>query len=198
MGPLAGVRIVELAGLGPAQMCAMLLADLGATVIRIDRKEPSGLGLERPRRFDVVLRNRKSIRVDLKDPAGVALVLDLAAKADALIEGFRPEVTERLGLGPEACFARNPKLVYARATGWGQQGPLAQAAGHDLNYIAVTGVLMPSGERASRPRFRSTSSATTPAGRRTAHWASSRRSSSHAPRARDRWWMRPSSMGWPR
>lgn len=150
MGPLAGVRIVELAGLGPAQMCAMLMADLGATVIRVDRKEPSGLGVERPRRFDVVLRNRKSIRVDLKDPAGVALVLDLVAKADALIEGFRPGVTERLGLGPEACLARNPKLVYARATGWGQEGPLAHAAGHDLNYIAVTGVLNGIG-RAGQP-----------------------------------------------
>lgn len=151
MGPLAGVRIVELAGIGPAPLCAMLLADLGATVIRVDRKEPSGLGAPRPLQFDLVLRNRKSIRVDLKDPAGVALVLDLVAKADALIEGFRPGVTERLGLGPEDCLRRNPKLVYGRVTGWGQEGPLAHAAGHDINYIAVTGVLNAIGRRGQPP-----------------------------------------------
>ena len=141
MGPLQGVRIVELAGIGPAPLSAMLLADLGATVIRVDRKEPSGLGVSRPLQCDLVLRNRKSIRVDLKDPQGLALVCSLIDKADALIEGFRPGVTERLGLGPDACLARNPKLVYGRVTGWGQDGPLAQAAGHDLNYIAITGAL---------------------------------------------------------
>jgi crotonobetainyl-CoA:carnitine CoA-transferase CaiB-like acyl-CoA transferase len=119
----------------------MLLADLGATVIRVDRKEPSCLGIPRPLQLDLVLRNRKSIRVDLKDPAGVALVLDLVGRANGLIEGFRPGVTERLGIGPEECMRRNPRLVYGRATGWGQEGPLAQAAGHDINYIAVTGVL---------------------------------------------------------
>lgn len=141
MGPLEGVRIVELAGIGPAPLSAMLLADLGATVIRVDRKEPSGLGVSRPLQFDLVLRNRKSIRVDLKDPQGLALVRSLIDKADALIEGFRPGVTERLGLGPNACLASNPKLVYGRVTGWGQDGPLAQAAGHDINYIAITGAL---------------------------------------------------------
>ncbi|GAQ26511.1 L-carnitine dehydratase/bile acid-inducible protein F [Ralstonia sp. NT80] len=141
MGPLEGVRIVELAGIGPAPLSAMLLADLGATVIRVDRKEPSGLGVSRPLQFDLVLRNRKSIRVDLKDSRGLELVRSLIDKADAVIEGFRPGVTERLGLGPDACLARNPKLVYGRVTGWGQEGPLAQAAGHDLNYIAITGAL---------------------------------------------------------
>ncbi|AQV98347.1 CoA transferase [Cupriavidus necator] len=150
MGPLEGVRIVELAGIGPAPFCAMLLADLGATVIRVDRKEPSGLGLSRPLQFDLVLRNRKSIRVDLKDPAGLEMVRSLIDKADALIEGFRPGVTERLGLGPDHCLARNPKLVYGRLTGWGQDGPLAQAAGHDINYIAITGLLSAIG-RAGQP-----------------------------------------------
>ncbi|SAK44186.1 CaiB/BaiF CoA transferase family protein [Caballeronia ptereochthonis] len=151
MGPLAGVRIVELAGIGPGPVAAMLLADLGATVIRVDRKEPSGNGLPRPIEYDVALRNRKSIRVDLKDPAGRELVLDLVEKADALIEGFRPGVTERLGLGPDACMTRNFRLVYGRVTGWGQDGPLAQNAGHDLNYIAVTGVLNAIGPRGEAP-----------------------------------------------
>ena len=151
MGPLAGVRIVELAGIGPGPLAAMLLADLGATVIRIDRKEPSGLGLPRPLAFDLGLRNRKSIRVDLKDPASVSLVLDLVERADALIEGFRPGVAERLGVGPKPCLERNPKLVYGRVTGWGQDGPLAQAAGHDLNYIAITGVLNAIGREGEPP-----------------------------------------------
>jgi crotonobetainyl-CoA:carnitine CoA-transferase CaiB-like acyl-CoA transferase len=149
-GPLAGVKVVELAGIGPGPVAAMLLADLGATVIRIDRKEPSGLGAPRPLRYDFGLRSRKSIRVDLKEPAAVALVLELVAGADALIEGFRPGVMERLGLGPDACLQRNPKLVYGRVTGWGQDGPLAQAAGHDINYIAVTGLLDAIG-RAGQP-----------------------------------------------
>ncbi|CAG2147280.1 Acetyl-CoA:oxalate CoA-transferase [Cupriavidus numazuensis] len=142
---------MELAGIGPAPFCAMLLADLGATVIRVDRKEPSGLGLSRPLQFDLVLRNRKSIRVDLKDPAGLELVRALIDKADALIEGFRPGVTERLGLGPDACLARNPKLVYGRLTGWGQDGPLAQSAGHDINYIAITGLLSAIGRAGQAP-----------------------------------------------
>lgn len=141
MGPLAGIKIVELAGIGPGPLAAMFLADLGATVIRVDRKEPAGLGVARPIEFDLALRNRKSIRIDLKDPAGVAMVLDLVATADALIEGFRPGVTERLGVGPVDCLARNPRLIYGRVTGWGQDGPLAQAAGHDINYIAVAGLL---------------------------------------------------------
>jgi crotonobetainyl-CoA:carnitine CoA-transferase CaiB-like acyl-CoA transferase len=140
-GPLAGVRVVELAGIGPVPLAAMFLADLGATVLRVDRKEPSGLGAPRPMQFDLALRNRKSIRVDLKDPAAVAFVLDLVEKADALIEGYRPGVTERLGLGPEQCLKRNPRLVYGRVTGWGQEGPLSHSAAHDLNYIAITGVL---------------------------------------------------------
>jgi crotonobetainyl-CoA:carnitine CoA-transferase CaiB-like acyl-CoA transferase len=129
----------------------MFLADLGATVIRVDRKEPAGLGVARPLQYDLVLRNRKSIRVDLKDPAGRDLVLDLVDNADALIEGFRPGVTERLGLGPQDCLARNPRLVYGRVTGWGQDGPLAQAAGHDINYIALTGVLHAIGRQGQAP-----------------------------------------------
>ena len=150
MGPLAGIRIVELAGVGPGPMCAMLLADLGATVLRIDRKQPANLGIKRPLKYDLLLRNRKSIALDLKNPDAVAMALDLISKADALIEGFRPGVTERLGLGPEVCTKRNPKLVYGRMTGWGQTGPLAQTAGHDIGYIALTGVLNAIG-RAEQP-----------------------------------------------
>ncbi|MGE0385245.1 MAG: CaiB/BaiF CoA transferase family protein [Gammaproteobacteria bacterium] len=141
MGPLQGVKVVELAGIGPGPMCAMLLADMGATVIRVDRKEPSGLGVQRPLKYNLSLRNRKAIAVDLKNPAAVEMVLALVEQADALIEGFRPGVTERLGLGPDACLARNPRLVYGRMTGWGQSGPLAPTAGHDLGYLALTGVL---------------------------------------------------------
>ena len=151
MGPLKGVKIVELAGIGPGPMCAMLLADLGATVLRIDRKEPSGLGIKRPLRFDLLLRNRKVIALDLKDPQAIELVLDLVANADGLIEGFRPGVTERLGLGPDVCLARNPKLAYGRITGWGQEGPLSRFAGHDLNYIAITGVLNAIGRQGQLP-----------------------------------------------
>jgi crotonobetainyl-CoA:carnitine CoA-transferase CaiB-like acyl-CoA transferase len=150
MGPLAGMRIIELAGIGPAPFAGMLLADLGATVLRIDRKTASGLGVPRPLAYDIALRNKHTIHVDLKDPAGVELVLDLVARADALIEGFRPGVTERLGLGPDACLQRNPRLVYGRVTGWGQDGPLAQSAGHDINYIAITGALHAIG-RAGQP-----------------------------------------------
>ena len=151
MGPLAGFRIVEMAGIGPAPMCAMLLADLGATVLRIDRQQPSGLGLPGDARFNILNRSRHAIAVDLKHPEGVALVLRLVAAADALIEGFRPGVMERLGLGPEPCLARNPKLVYGRMTGWGQTGPLADAAGHDLNYIALVGVLHSIGRAGQAP-----------------------------------------------
>jgi crotonobetainyl-CoA:carnitine CoA-transferase CaiB-like acyl-CoA transferase len=145
------MKIVELAGIGPGPMCAMLLADLGATVLRIDRKEPVDLGTPRPLRYNLLLRNRQSIALDLKQPAAVALVLDLVARADGLIEGFRPGVTERLGLGPDACFARNPRLVYGRMTGWGQDGPLAPVAGHDLNYIALTGALDAIGREGAPP-----------------------------------------------
>jgi len=140
-GPLAGLKIIELAGIGPGPMCAMVLADLGATVLRIDRREPSGLGIQRPLRFDLLLRNRHCISLDLKKADAVEAVLSLAEGADGLIEGFRPGVTERLGLGPDVCQARNPRLVYGRITGWGQEGPLAQWAGHDINYLALTGVL---------------------------------------------------------
>jgi len=150
-GPLAGVKVVELAGIGPGPMCAMLLADLGATVIRIDRKEPAALGIERPLRFNTLLRNRGAIALDLKDPRAVELVLELVAQADALLEGFRPGVTERLGLGPDVCLARNPRLAYGRLTGWGQQGPLARQAGHDINYLALTGVLHAIGREGQPP-----------------------------------------------
>jgi crotonobetainyl-CoA:carnitine CoA-transferase CaiB-like acyl-CoA transferase len=122
-------------------MAAMLLADLGATVLRVDRPVPAGLGVERPLRFNLILRNRQNIAIDLKSEGGRDLVLRLLEQADGLIEGFRPGVMERLGLGPDACLQRNPSLVYGRMTGWGQDGPLAQSAGHDLNYIALTGVL---------------------------------------------------------
>ncbi|MCP5200041.1 MAG: CoA transferase [Gammaproteobacteria bacterium] len=138
-GPLKGYKVIELAGIGPNPFCGMMLADMGAEVIRVDRLADSGLGIKVDPKFSLLNRGRRSIAVDLKSPEGVALVLDLVAKADALIEGFRPGVTERLGLGPDACLARNPRLVYGRVTGWGQDGPLAKAAGHDINYISLTG-----------------------------------------------------------
>jgi alpha-methylacyl-CoA racemase len=151
MGPLTGFKIVELAGIGPAPMCAMLLADLGATVLRVERVQPSGLGIDKPSRFEIMNRSRHAIAVDLKNKQGVETILRLVAGADAFIEGFRPGVTERLGIGPDACLARNPRLVYGRMTGWGQSGPLAQAAGHDLNYIALTGVLHAIGRAGAKP-----------------------------------------------
>ncbi|WP_137163957.1 CaiB/BaiF CoA transferase family protein [Pseudomonas asiatica] len=151
MGPLQGVHIIEFAGIGPAPLCAMLLADLGATIIRIDRVTPADIGLARPLEYDLVLRNRKTVRVDLKDPKGMALVQDLIARADAVIEGFRPGVMERLGLGPDECLQHNPRLVYGRMTGWGQHGPLAHSAGHDINYIAITGVLDAIGRKGAPP-----------------------------------------------
>ncbi|MFF8970940.1 CaiB/BaiF CoA transferase family protein [Streptomyces sp. NPDC014995] len=138
-GPLAGVRVVELAGIGPGPFAAMLLADLGADVVRVDRPGGSSLGIDPA--HDVTNRNKRSVVVDLKAPDGPARVLDLAARADVLIEGNRPGVAERLGIGPEACHARNPRLVYGRMTGWGQDGPLAHRAGHDVAYIALTGTL---------------------------------------------------------
>lgn len=151
MGPLKGMKVIELAGIGPGPMCAMLLADLGATVLRIDRREPVDLGTPRPLKYNLLLRNRKSIALDLKQPAAVELVLKLVSDADGLIEGFRPGVVERLGLGPDVCLARNPRLVYGRMTGWGQSGPLASAAGHDLNYIALTGALHSIGRKGQPP-----------------------------------------------
>lgn len=150
-GPLAGIRIVEFAGIGPTPMTGMLLADLGAEIVILDRLEPSGLGIARAPRFDVTRRGRRSLALDLKHPDGVALALDLISRADALIEGFRPGTMERLGLGPETCLARNPKLIYGRVTGWGQDGPLAKAAGHDLNYIALAGALGAIGREGEAP-----------------------------------------------
>ncbi|MFK0238182.1 CaiB/BaiF CoA transferase family protein [Streptomyces vinaceus] len=138
-GPLAGVRVVELAGIGPGPFAAMLLADLGADVVRVDR--PGGGALAVDPAYDVTNRGKRSVLVDLKSAEGPARVLDLVERADVLIEGFRPGVAERLGVGPAACHARNPKLVYGRMTGWGQDGPLAHTAGHDIAYIAVTGAL---------------------------------------------------------
>ncbi|MHC0432118.1 CaiB/BaiF CoA transferase family protein [Streptomyces sp. O3] len=138
-GPLAGIRVVELAGIGPGPFAAMLLADLGADVVRVDR--PGGPGLAIDPAYDVTNRNKRSVLVDLKSEHGPARVLDLVERADILIEGFRPGVAERLGVGPEPCHARNPRLVYGRMTGWGQEGPLAQRAGHDIGYIAITGAL---------------------------------------------------------
>jgi alpha-methylacyl-CoA racemase len=138
-GPLAGVTVVELQGVGPGPFCGMLLSDLGADVIRVDR--PGGSSGDRPPITDVLARGRLSIAVDLKRPEGVEVVLRLVERADALIEPFRPGVAERLGLGPEACAARNERLVYGRMTGWGQAGPYAQKAGHDINYLSLNGVL---------------------------------------------------------
>lgn len=151
MGALSGFRIVEFTGIGPGPFCATLFADMGAEVIRIDRLTPSGLGVTTDTRFQTTHRGRPSVAIDLKSPDGVALALDLIADADALIEGFRPGVMERLGLGPDVCLARNPKLVYGRITGWGQDGPFAQAAGHDINYIALAGVLDRIGSPGGKP-----------------------------------------------
>jgi len=149
-GPLTGTRVLELAGIGPGPMCGMLLADMGAQVLMVERLEPAGVGLPRPRRYELPHRGKQSIAVNLKHPDGVALVADLACAADVLIEGFRPGTMERLGLGPKVCMDRHPGLVYGRMTGYGQTGPLAQVAGHDLNYIALTGALHAIG-RAGQP-----------------------------------------------
>ncbi|MFF9124107.1 CaiB/BaiF CoA transferase family protein [Streptomyces sp. NPDC014889] len=148
-GPLTGVRVVELAGIGPGPFAAMLLADLGADVVRVDRPGGAGLGIDAA--HDITNRNKRSVVVDLKSPHGPARVLDLAARADVLIEGYRPGVAERLGVGPVACHARNPRLVYGRMTGWGQDGPLAPRAGHDIAYIALTGTLGMIGEPDTPP-----------------------------------------------
>ena len=150
-GPLTGVKVLEIAGIGPGPFCGMLLADMGADVLRVDRLQASDLGLPVEPKYDIMSRGRRSIALDLKQPASIQTVLALAARADALIEGFRPGVTERLGLGPDACLARNPRLVYGRITGWGQDGPLAQAAGHDINYIALSGALHAIGRKGEAP-----------------------------------------------
>ncbi|MBA2553882.1 MAG: CoA transferase [Geodermatophilaceae bacterium] len=158
-GPLRGIRVLELAGLGAAPFAAMLLSDLGADVLRVDRAGPDGRTESvaaregpRPEPADPLTRGRRSAAIDLKNADGVQAVLRLVESADVLLEGFRPGVTERLGIGPDECRARNPRLVYARMTGWGQTGPMADRAGHDINYIAVAGVLHPLGRAGERPQ----------------------------------------------
>lgn len=151
MGVLSGYRVIELAGIGPAPMCAMLLSDMGADVVRIDRLADAGLGVQVQTKYSLLNRGRRSVALDLKRPEATDTVLRMVEKADALIEGFRPGVMERLGLGPDVCLSRNPKLVYGRMTGWGQEGPLAQAAGHDINYIALAGALYSIGRRGEAP-----------------------------------------------
>jgi len=150
-GPLRGVKVVELAGIGPGPHAATILADLGADVIRIDR--PGGAGTGMPVDTDFLTRGRPSIALNLKDPAAVNVVLDLIEHADVLLEGMRPGVTERMGLGPDVCLERNPGLVYGRMTGWGQTGPWSHAAGHDMNYIAITGTLHATGQDPNKPHF---------------------------------------------
>ena len=151
MGPLSGLRVIELAGIGPGPFCGMMLSDMGAEVIRVDRPASRTAPSRRSRPPDILARNRRSIVIDLKTAEGVDIVLRLCESADALFEGFRPGVTERLGLGPEPCMARNERLVYGRMTGWGQDGPLAEAAGHDINYIGLTGALHAIGEKGGKP-----------------------------------------------
>ncbi len=147
MGPLNGYTVIELAGIGPAPMGGMMLADMGAEVIRIDR----AAGANNMMPMDVSARGKKSVVLNLKDPAGIETLLRLVEKADVLVDPFRPGVCEKLGIGPDACLARNPKLVFARMTGWGQDGPLAQAAGHDINYISITGALYAMGRKGQKP-----------------------------------------------
>jgi alpha-methylacyl-CoA racemase len=151
MGPLEGVKVLEVAGIGPGPFAAMMLADMGADVIRIDRAARARGGDPAAPPVDPMSRGRRSVALDLKHPDGIEAVLRLVEHADALIEGFRPGVMERLGLGPDVCLQRNPRLVYGRMTGWGQEGPMAQAAGHDINYIALAGVLDHIGRAGERP-----------------------------------------------
>jgi alpha-methylacyl-CoA racemase len=152
-GPLSGLRVLEIAGIGPGPFAAMLLSDMGAEVLRVDRAQAvsDGAAANDSPHWDVMNRGRRSIGIDLKKPEGVETLLALVEQADALVEGFRPGVAERLGIGPDACLARNPKLVSGRMTGWGQDGPMAQAAGHDINYIALAGALHPIGRRGEAP-----------------------------------------------
>lgn len=150
MGPLSGFKIIELAGIGPGPFCGMMLADMGAEVIRVERfSAAADSAATAPK--DILARNRRSIAVDLKSPAGIETVMRLIEGADALFEGFRPGVTERLGLGPDQCLERNERLVYGRMTGWGQDGPMAQAAGHDINYIGLAGALHAMGRAGEKP-----------------------------------------------
>ena len=153
MGPLAGIKVIEMAGIGPVPLCGMMLADMGAEVYLIERKTgASSESTLHVSKRDMMKRGKHSMSLDLKDPAAIRLLLEMMAKVDVLIEGFRPGVMERLGLGPDACLERNPALVYGRLTGWGQEGPLSQVAGHDPNYIALTGVLYHSGDPGSPPQ----------------------------------------------
>lgn len=150
-GPLSDVKIVELAGQGPAPFAGSILADFGADVVLIDRPPATGWTLDVPRKYDFYMRNKRSVALDLKSESGLEAAKSLIASADVLIEGYRPGVAERLGLGPDACHALNPQLVYARMTGWGQDGPMAQEAGHDINYLAMTGALHAMGAADRRP-----------------------------------------------
>ena len=147
MGPLKGLKIIEMAGIGPGPFCGMVLADLGAEIIRVDRASAIGTGSKK----EPSNRGKKSIAVDLKAKEGVEVVLKLVETADAIFEGFRPGVMERLGIGPEVCLARNDRIVFGRMTGWGQEGPLANAAGHDINYISLSGALAAIGRPGSPP-----------------------------------------------
>jgi len=151
MGPLQGIKVIELQGIGPGPFCGMMLADMGATVIRVDRAANVPASPPASPSLDILARGRQSVAVDLKHPDGVETVLRLIEGADALIEGFRPGVMERLGLGPDVCLARNPRLVYGRMTGWGQEGPYAQMAGHDINYISLAGALAHIGRAGEAP-----------------------------------------------
>ncbi len=150
-GPLAGLKVIELAGIGPAPMCGMMLSDMGAEVVRVDRLADAGLGIAMPKKYNLLGRGRRSIALDLKNPDGIETLLKLIDKADVVLEGFRPGVMERLGLGPDICLERNPRLVFARVTGWGQEGPLSKSAGHDLNYIALSGALHAIGRSNDEP-----------------------------------------------
>ena len=151
MGPLSGIKVIEVAGIGPGPFTAMMLADMGADVIRVDRASQAAGGDPASPPADVLNRGRRSIALDLKSPEGLGVLLDMVSEADALIEGFRPGVTERLGFGPDVCLERNPRLVYGRMTGWGQEGPYAETAGHDINYIALAGVLGHLGRKGEKP-----------------------------------------------
>lgn len=187
MGPLNGIRVVEFTGIGPAPMAGMLLADLGASVIRLDRPaaaDAMNSGAGGPH----LSEGRTVLPADLKSEEGLALARDLASRADVLLEGFRPGVMERLGLGPEVCLEANPRLVYARVTGWGQDGPLARAAGHDMNYISVNGALHAIGRAGARRSPRSTSWATSPGAPCSRSPASSARWSSASPPVAARSW----------
>ena len=152
-GPLSGYRLVEIAGVGPTQLAGMLLADMGADIVRVERLNRIDLGVSMPSKFELMNRSRRSIAVDLRQPRGRDLILELCERADALFEGFRPGVMERLGLGPDECRQRNKKLVYGRMTGWGQDGPLAKTAGHDPNYIGIAGILGCIGKKNEAPTY---------------------------------------------